>query len=52
MSTQNKNILVSNVMLNSGGFPTVQRDTILKEALEKMDLRLGIVCIVNKMMNY
>ena len=48
MSTQNKNILVSDIMLNSGDFPTVKGDTILKEALEKMDsFRLGIVCVVD-----
>ena len=40
---------VGKVMLNSGEFPAVQGDTILKEALEEMDsFGLGVVCIVNK----
>lgn len=48
MSTLNDNMNVSKVMLNLGNFPTVKEDTILKEALEKMDsFRLGIVCVVN-----
>ena len=48
MSTPNNNMNVSKVMLNLGNFPTVKEDTILKEALEKMDsFRLGIVCVVN-----
>ena len=47
MSTQNKNILVSNVMLNATVFPAVAENTIVKVALEKMDFfRLGVVCIV------
>jgi len=48
MSTQNKNISVSKVMLCVAEFPIVKKDTILKEVLEKMDMfRLGIACIVN-----
>ena len=35
MSTQNKNILVSNVMLNTTCFPTVAENTIVKVALEQ-----------------
>ena len=43
MSIQNKN--VSDVMLAIGSFPIVTENTILKEALEKMDnFRLGIAC--------
>ncbi len=39
---------VSKVMLNLGDFPIVREDTILKEALETMDIfHLGIVCVVN-----
>ena len=48
MSTQNKNINVSEVMLSNNEFPVVSKGTILKEVLEKMDTyRLGIACIVN-----
>ena len=48
MSTQNRNLKVGNVMLNTAEFPTVKENIILKEALEKMDsFRLGIVCVVN-----
>ena len=48
MSTQNRNLNVGNVMLNTAEFPTVKENIILKEALEKMDsFRLGIVCVVN-----
>ena len=47
MSTQNKNILVSNVMLSAALFPSIVENTIVKVALEKMDsFRLGVVCIV------
>ena len=45
MSIQNKN--VSDVMLGIEYFPIVTEDTILKEALEKMDdFCLGISCII------
>ena len=48
MSTQNRNLKVGNVMLNTAEFPIVKENIILKEALEKMDsIRLGIVCVVN-----
>jgi len=48
MSTQNRNLNVGNVMLNTAEFPAVKENIILKEALEKMDsFRLGIVCVVN-----
>jgi len=48
MSTQNKDFNVSEVMLGVGSFPIVDRSTILKEALEKMDgIGLGIACIVS-----
>ena len=48
MSTQNRNLNVGNVMLNTAEFPTVKENIILKKALEKMDsFRLGIVCVVN-----
>lgn len=47
MSTQKKNILVSNVMLNTTVFPAIAQNTMVKVALEQMDsFRLGIVCIV------
>jgi len=46
MSIQNKN--VNDVMLDIGNFPIVSDDTILKEALEKMDdFRLGIACVID-----
>jgi arabinose-5-phosphate isomerase len=46
MSIQNKN--VGDVMLDINSFPVVTENTILKEALEKMDnLHLGIACITN-----
>ena len=46
MSIQNKN--VGDVILGVGSFPIVRENTILKEALEKMDnFRLGVACIVN-----
>ena len=45
MSIQNKK--VGDVMLGVGSFPVVTENTILKEALEKMDdFRLGIACII------
>jgi DeoR family transcriptional regulator, catabolite repression regulator len=44
MSIQNKN--VRDVMLGINNFPVVIENSILKEALEKMDyFRLGIACI-------
>ena len=44
MSIQNKK--VGDVMLGVGSFPVVTENTILIEALEKMDdFRLGIACI-------
>jgi arabinose-5-phosphate isomerase len=48
MSIQNKSVSVSDVMLGNEKFPTVGPQTIVKVALEQMDLfRLGIVCIVD-----
>ena len=47
MSIQNKK--VGDVMLGVGSFPVVTENTILKEALEKMDdYRLGIACIIGR----
>ena len=47
MSIQNKK--VGDVMLGFGSFPVVTENTILKEALEKMDdFRLGIACITGQ----
>ena len=47
MSIQNKK--VGDVMLGFGSFPVVTENTILKEALEKMDdFRLGIACIIGQ----
>ena len=48
MFIQNKIINVSDVMLAFGDFPVVNENTIVKEALEKMDtFRLGMVCITD-----
>jgi len=48
MFIQNKIINVSDVMLAFGDFPVVDENTIVKEALEKMDtFHLGIVCITD-----
>jgi arabinose-5-phosphate isomerase len=48
MSTQNKELNVGNVMLLPEKFPVVKENSIVKEALEKMDaFRLGIVCITD-----
>jgi arabinose-5-phosphate isomerase len=48
MSTQNKAFTVREVMLNIDSFPIVTETTILKVALEKMDIfGLGIACIKN-----
>jgi DeoR family transcriptional regulator, catabolite repression regulator len=48
MSTQNKEFTVREVMLNIDSFPIVTETTILKVALEKMDIfGLGIACIKN-----
>tara|TARA_B100001059_G_C17806849_1_gene569723 strand:- start:1647 stop:2054 length:408 start_codon:yes stop_codon:yes gene_type:complete len=47
MSILNKK--VGDVMLEIGSFPVVTENTILKEALEKMDdFRLGIACIIGR----
>ncbi len=49
MSTQNnKQMLVSDVMMSLDCAPVIKSDVILKEAMEVMgQTRLGIVCIVN-----
>ena len=48
MSTQNKAFTVREVMLNIDSFPIVTETTILKVALEKMDIfGMGIACIKN-----
>lgn len=49
MSTQNnKQVLVSDVMMSLDRAPVIKSDVILKEAMEVMgQTRLGIVCIVN-----
>jgi len=48
MFTQNKTILVGDVMIRANDTPKVTRKTMLKEALELMDAKkLGIVCIVS-----
>jgi len=49
MSTQNnKQVLVSDVMMSLDCAPVIKSDVILKEAMEVMgQTRLGIVCIVN-----
>ncbi len=49
MSTQNnKQMLVSDVMMSVDHAPVIKSDVILKEAMEVMgQTRLGIVCIVN-----
>jgi len=48
MSIQNNIINVGDVMLTIKNFPVVNENTIVKEALEKMDIyRLGIVCITD-----
>jgi len=47
MSTQNK-MTVKDVMLDIKSFPVVNKDSILKETLEKMDyFGHGIACITN-----
>jgi CBS domain-containing protein len=49
MSTQNKNLLVKDVMLSLDEFPVISERVILKEALEAMGMtRLGIVCITDQ----
>jgi arabinose-5-phosphate isomerase len=48
MSIQNKELNVGNVMLPPENFPVINENSIVKEALEKMDaFRLGIVCITD-----
>lgn len=48
MFTQNKTVMVGDVMVGVNNTPKVTRKTLLKEALELMDLnKLGIVCIVS-----
>lgn len=48
MFTQNKNLSVADVMIDSSSFPLVTETTILKEVLEKMDaLHLGIACVTD-----
>jgi len=48
MFIHNSTINVGDVMLTVDNFPLVNENTIVKEALEKMDIyRLGIVCITD-----
>lgn len=48
MFTQNKAIMVSDVMIGLNDTPKIAKQTLLKEALEIMDeKKLGIVCIVD-----
>jgi len=48
MSIPKNSMLVSDVMISKDKVPTVQKETILKEALEEMGrTRLGIICIIN-----
>lgn len=48
MSTQNSNMLVSEVMMPLEKFPVIDKIMILKEALEEMGrFRLGIACVVD-----
>ena len=48
MFTQNKAIIVGDVMIGLNDVPKTSKRTLLKEALELMDLKkLGIVCIVS-----
>jgi len=48
MSTQNKNISVDEIMLKLGEFPVVKETTILREAIEQMDLHnFGVVFVIN-----
>ena len=44
----NKSSIVSDVMLNVNEFPIIKKNTIFKDALEKMIVhKIGIVCIVD-----
>ena len=48
MFTQNKAIMVGDVMIGLNDTPKIAKQTLLKEALEIMDeKKLGIVCIVD-----
>jgi CBS domain-containing protein len=48
MFTQNKNILVKNVMLGVQDFPVAGKETIFKVALESMgEAGIGVICIVD-----
>ena len=49
LSKDKKDFLVKNLMLLPGSFPSVNNNTILKEALDKMTiLKIGICCITEK----
>lgn len=49
MSTQNKAILVKDVMMPLEDFPVIGEKVIFKEALEVMgNVNIGIACIVNE----
>jgi arabinose-5-phosphate isomerase len=48
MSTLKSDILVSQVMISMNRIPLVEKNAIMKEAIEEMGRkRLGIACIVN-----
>ena len=48
MSTQSNHLLVGEVMIKNGLFPTVKKNELLKETIEEMNkYGLGIACIVD-----
>ncbi len=48
MSTQINKLLVGEVMIKKGSFPTVKKNELLRETIEQMNIYgLGIACIID-----